>query len=156
MASSTLSASSDVLDPLDQHHHTSDTTNTSTAVAAAAVATTGSNNNNDDNNAPLQATPTVTIETPSTADLLSFSRRGTLPRRHRQHRESSADIKLKRRISFSQVFKSLTMPSSRRNSLHDVAGTGASTDTLQEVFDDEIYVWNTVTTKNLPKPTVVV
>ncbi|KAF9909935.1 hypothetical protein EC991_007738 [Linnemannia zychae] len=131
MASSTLAASSDVLDLLDNHHGND-----------AVIAT--------------PTTPTVMIDTPG--DLPSFSRHGTLPRRRlrrtsQQDSDSSvspADVKLKRRMSFSQVFKSLTMPisSNHRHSHYD-AGTS------REVFDEDIYIWNTVTTKNLPKHAVV-
>ncbi|KAF9146135.1 hypothetical protein BGX30_003991 [Mortierella sp. GBA39] len=121
MASSTLADSSYVLDPLDHHHplqHSGDNT-PSSATANATI-----------NNTPPQ--PAVTTETPGDlAELPSFSRRGTLLRRqHRDSRLGSEDVKLKRRMSFSQVFNS--------------------------VFDEEIYIWNTVTTKNLPRSTVVV
>ncbi|KAF8943710.1 hypothetical protein BGZ47_005136 [Haplosporangium gracile] len=125
MASSTLAAPSDVLDPLDRHlQHSSDN------ASSAADATI--------HNASPH--PTVTNETHS------FSRHGTLLRRHRDSRLGSEDVKLKRRMSFSQVFKSLTMPISNNHSNHH----------HHEVFDEDIYIWNTVTTKNLPKPTVVV
>ncbi|KAF9135214.1 hypothetical protein BGW39_004146 [Mortierella sp. 14UC] len=137
MTSSTLAASSDVLDTLDNHHlhHAND--------AAAATTTT----------------PTAVVETPG--DLPFLSRHGTLPHR-RLHRDthlgsvssvSPADVKLKRRMSFSQVFKSLTMPISSSNHSHRHSQYDASTS--REVFDEDIYIWNTVTTKNLPKHTVV-
>ncbi|KAG0070037.1 hypothetical protein BGZ89_001541 [Linnemannia elongata] len=147
MASSTLAASSDVQDPLDHHdhdHHLQHSDNNTPSSAVAII-----------NNTPPNST--VTIDTPgSLAELPSFSRHGTLLRRH--HRSShlgSDDVKLKRRMSFSQVFKSLTMPISNNNINHHRhsqydAGTSGS------MFDEEIYIWNTVTTKNLPKPTVVV
>ncbi|KAF9095392.1 hypothetical protein BGX29_009048, partial [Mortierella sp. GBA35] len=62
-----------------------------------------------------------------------------------------SESSLKRRMSFSQVFKSLALPiSSSNHHRHSHYDAGTS----QEV--DEIYVWNTVATKNLPKPTVVV
>ncbi|KAG0373863.1 hypothetical protein BGX24_011147 [Mortierella sp. AD032] len=138
MAGSTLAASSDVQDAMDNHHlhHASD-------VVDAAI--------------PM--TPVVAIEMPSS--LPSFSRHGTIQRRH-LHRNnhlgpessvSSSDVKLKRRMSFSQVFKSLTMPisSSHHNHRHSQYDAGTS----REVFDEDVYIWNTVTTKNLPKPTVV-
>lgn len=143
MASSTLAASSDVMDPLDHHHlqHSGDN-----APSLAADATI--------NNTPPH--PAVTIETPGDlAELPSFSRHGTLLRRHRDSRLGSEDVKLKRRMSFSQVFKSLTMPISNNNSNHH-RHSQYDTSTSGSMFDEEIYIWNTVTTKNLPKPTVVV
>ncbi|KAG0299588.1 hypothetical protein BGZ97_003625, partial [Linnemannia gamsii] len=145
MASSTLAASSDVLDPLDHHNQQHG--------ASAADATVNN----------TSAHPAVTIETPAMTELPSLSRHGTLLRRH--HRDNhmgsvSDDVKLKRRMSFSQVFKSLTMPISNNNSnhhRHSQYDTGASSHHHHhEVFDEDIYIWNTVTTKNLPKPTVVV
>ncbi|KAG0271354.1 hypothetical protein BGZ95_000841 [Linnemannia exigua] len=136
MAGSTLAASSDVLDTMgnSQLQHASD--------------------------AAAPPTPAVTIETPGS--LPSFSRHGTLQRRH-LHRNShmgpessasAADVKLKRRMSLSQVFKSLTLPisaSHNNNHRHSQYDAGTS----REVFDEDIYIWNTVTTKNLPKPTIV-
>ncbi|KAF9544557.1 hypothetical protein EC957_011866 [Mortierella hygrophila] len=145
MASSTLVESSDVLDPLDHHHHPqhSGDNTPSSATANATI----------NNTSPHSA---VTVETLSDlAELPSFSRRGTLLRRH--HRDShlgSEDVKLKRRMSFSQVFKSLAMPISNNNHHHRHSQYDASTP--GSVFDEEIYIWNTVTTKNLPRSTVVV
>lgn len=143
MASSTLAASSDVLDSLD-HHHLQHSSDNAPSLADATI----------NNTSPH---PTVTIETAGDmAELPSFSRHGTLLRRlNRDSRLGSEDVKLKRRMSFSQVFKSMAMPISNNNSNHHRhsqydAGTSGS------VFDEEIYIWNTVTTKNLPKPTVVV
>ncbi|KAG9069981.1 hypothetical protein KI688_009311 [Linnemannia hyalina] len=145
LASSTLADSSDVLDPLDHHHHlqhSGDNTPSSTTANATI------------NNTPPH--PAVTIETMGDlAELPSFSRRGTLLRRH--HRDShlgSEDVKLKRRMSFSQVFKSLTMPISNNNNHH--RHSQYDTSISGSVFDEEIYIWNTVTTKNLPRSTVVV
>ncbi|KAF9155539.1 hypothetical protein BG015_009515 [Linnemannia schmuckeri] len=136
MTSSTLAASSDVLDPLDRHlQHFSDN------ASSAADATM--------NNTPPH--PTVTNETPS------FLRHRTLLRRHHGSRLGSEDVKLKRRMSFSQVFKSLTMPISNNNSNHHRHSQyDVGSNHHHEVFDEDIYIWNTVTTKNLPKPTVVV
>ncbi|KAG0293739.1 hypothetical protein BGZ96_002381 [Linnemannia gamsii] len=145
MDSATLAASSDVVDPLEHHNH------------QQAASTTDATINN------TSVHPAVTIETP---ELPSFSRRGTLLRRHHNNSRlgsGSDDVKLKRRMSFSQVFKSLTMPISNNNSNHhrySQYDAGASSHHHHhhhhEVFDEDIYIWNTVTTKNLPKPTVVV
>ncbi|KAF9947540.1 hypothetical protein BGZ72_010486 [Mortierella alpina] len=119
-------------------------------------------------------TPKVSSETPRSAEPLPpVSKRR--PRQGTATDSTPAAIKAKRRISFSHVLKSLSFNTSdthhrsrhyqARQSLHEAAAghaknVSASMPTspiLRDTFGDEIYIWSTVTTKNMAgtRPTVV-
>ncbi|KAF9937680.1 hypothetical protein BGZ67_001011 [Mortierella alpina] len=120
-------------------------------------------------------TPKASSETPRpTEPLPSVSKRR--PRQGTATDSTTAAIKVKRRISFSHVLKSLTFntldthPRSRlnhaRQSFHESAAGHAknvsasmpTSPTLKDSFGgDEIYIWSTVTTKNMvgTRPAVI-
>ncbi|KAF9968554.1 hypothetical protein BGZ70_002458 [Mortierella alpina] len=120
-------------------------------------------------------TPKASSETPRPTELLpSVSKRR--PRQGTATDSTTAALKVKRRISFSHVLKSLSFntsdtplrsrPHHARQSFHESAAGRAKTvsasmptsPTLKDSFGgDEIYIWSTVTTKNMvgARPTVI-
>ncbi|CAO3567717.1 unnamed protein product [Mortierella alpina] len=121
-------------------------------------------------------TPRASSETPRppTEPLPSVSRRR--PRHGTATDSNAAALKVKRRISFSHVLKSLSFntsdtpprprPHQARQSFHEsavgrsktVSASMPTSPTLKDSFSvDEIYIWSTVTTKNTvgARPTVI-
>ncbi|KAF9934903.1 hypothetical protein FBU30_010170 [Linnemannia zychae] len=148
MASSTLAAPSDILDPLG-HHHYPQQMNEDVSF---------SNGNNSSNHVNILTSAATTMETPSLPEQLVFTKHSSLLQRYgRSSRldtsssDASADAKLKRRVSLGQVFRSLTMPSSSHNGhRHSICDAAR-----REILDNDVYIWNTVTTKNLTKHPIV-